>query len=77
VTQQNAALVEEATASTLAFEQQAEALLEATSQFKFTRGAAPVAVAAAPRIAARPVRTAVPSRPMVALPKSDDEWEEF
>jgi methyl-accepting chemotaxis protein len=37
VTQQNAALVEEATASTLAFEQQAEALLGAIQRFRFDK----------------------------------------
>ena len=39
MTQQNAALVEQSTAATLAFEEQAAGLIEAVSQFKFARRA--------------------------------------
>jgi methyl-accepting chemotaxis protein len=53
-TQQNAALVEQSTAATFAFEKQAAGLIEAVSQFKFARraqapGARPAAAAAQPR----------------------------
>jgi methyl-accepting chemotaxis protein len=79
VTQQNAALVEQATASTLAFEEQAASLIGATAQFKFASAAAPAAAiaGAAPRLAARPVRRPIAARPVIAAPNEDDEWKEF
>jgi methyl-accepting chemotaxis protein len=55
MTQQNAALVEQSTAATLAFEEQAAGLTEAVSRFKFARRAqAPAARPAASPAAARP-----------------------
>jgi methyl-accepting chemotaxis protein len=80
VTQQNAALVEQATASTLAFEEQAANLIAATSQFRFGRLAAPAAPAAPRRPARRPLAAALPARrpkPPAAAADADDEWKEF
>jgi methyl-accepting chemotaxis protein len=91
VTQQNAALVEQATASTLAFEEQAANLIAATSQFSLrghaealapapaSRPAAP-RPAPAPRLApqaARPAVRAPRAKPALALDDKADEWKEF
>ncbi|OWW19278.1 methyl-accepting chemotaxis protein [Noviherbaspirillum denitrificans] len=83
VTQQNAALVEEAAASADAMHKQAEELAQAVQVFKIDATA--VATVPAPVIAARaaaPVRTAAPARPArraPALPATSaaDGWEEF
>jgi methyl-accepting chemotaxis protein len=80
VTQQNAALVEQVTASTLAFEEQAANLIAATSRFKFANRARPAAAAPphrpAPQRIAKPL-TALPAQPARALNSEPDEWEEF
>jgi methyl-accepting chemotaxis protein len=52
VTQQNAALVEQATAATLAFEEEAKRLNESVSRFKLAETARPAALRAAPVAAA-------------------------
>jgi methyl-accepting chemotaxis protein-1 (serine sensor receptor) len=82
VTQQNAALVEQAAASTLAFEEQAAALIEVTAWFKL--GGAPAAPAArhvAPRRAAGslPAAAAGAAKPRarIAARAEEDEWKEF
>jgi methyl-accepting chemotaxis protein len=68
VTQQNAALVEEAAAASQSMQDQAARLSAAVAVFKLRRGAAPAAAAAAPAASAKPrsalpaVRTA-PARP--------------
>jgi len=80
VTQQNAALVEQATASTLAFEEQAANLIAATSQFRFGRQAGQTAPVAPRRPALRPAGAALPARrpkPPAAAADADDEWREF
>ena len=79
MTQQNAALVEEASAAGEAMAEQANTLLQLTAYFKTddsgghdNYSAAPVA-AAAPRAAPRAARPA----PKAASSSSDSEWEEF
>jgi methyl-accepting chemotaxis protein len=84
VTQQNAALVEEAAAAAESLEEQAQNLAVAVATFKVDEGMA-VAVRRAP--AAAPARRAAPAKASsakapakaVAKPKaaSDEEWEEF
>ncbi|CAD1791383.1 HAMP domain-containing protein [Xanthomonas arboricola pv. juglandis] len=89
-TQQNAALVEEATAAARSMEEQAGHLAEAVSVFKLDEPAAPAAPAARARpVASRPVAVtpatkpaaraaATPSRtakPQAAL--ADGNWQEF
>jgi len=93
VTQQNAALVEEAAAAAESLEEQARALATAVSVFKVAQGAA-VAVAAAPRPAATPAKvTPLPKAaprpapkapaPKAPAPKAkaaaaaEEQWEEF
>jgi len=93
VTQQNAALVEEAAAAAESLEEQARALATAVSVFKVAQGAA-VAVAAAPRPAAAPAKvTPLPKAaprpapkapaPKAPAPKAkaaaaaEEQWEEF
>ncbi|MBI5439552.1 MAG: hypothetical protein HY936_11530, partial [Nitrosomonadales bacterium] len=93
VTQQNAALVEEAAAAAESLEEQAQSLSVSVATFKMTEGSGGTAIvrrAPAPvaRQVAAPARkgTAVAKAPAKALPKpkakpqgnSDDgEWEEF
>jgi methyl-accepting chemotaxis protein len=90
VTQQNAALVEEASAASLTFQEQADRLKQLVARFKV----AAEAQAAAPA-AARPAAASLPrgeGKPARALPKrpaaqasaraapvtgADDEWKEF
>jgi methyl-accepting chemotaxis protein len=87
VTQQNAALVEEVTAATLAFEEEAKRLSGAVSRFKIA-GAQPIAAPAPkaalvqPRPVARPeVAQARARRPEPVIPAVNrgepDEWKEF
>ena len=79
VTQQNAALVEQAAAGTLAFEEQAASLIAAVNRFKFVKRAA--AAAAAPRpVALRPAAPLLRARqakPAIAADDGADEWKEF
>jgi methyl-accepting chemotaxis protein len=82
VTQQNAALVEQATASTLAFGEQATNLIAATSQFSLggrKEGARRVEAALPPPrpAPARPAVRALRAKPAVALDDKADEWKEF
>ncbi|MBU2050188.1 MAG: hypothetical protein KKH61_14595, partial [Gammaproteobacteria bacterium] len=86
-TQQNAALVEEATAAARAMEEQAGHLTDAVALFKLEgqAHAAPAAVIRAPA----PPRAAAPAKPrsVVAAPRrvmsrepalaNDTEWQEF
>ncbi|EGD08261.1 methyl-accepting chemotaxis protein [Xanthomonas vesicatoria] len=89
-TQQNAALVEEATAAARAMEEQAGQLTEAVAVFKLSHGAAPASAA----FTARPVARALPTRtpsgsPRVAAPVrhpgkpsantagNDSQWQDF
>ena len=81
-TQQNAALVEEATAAARAMEEQAGQLTDAVSIFKLDeQELAPAAVVAAPPRAARaPLAQAAVRRPAsrpVATELADGDWQEF
>jgi methyl-accepting chemotaxis protein len=82
-TQQNAALVEEATAAARSMEEQAGHLTDAVSLFKLEGQAAPVVVAAPaarhaaparPRAPAAPVRRAAVREPVLA---NEGDWQEF
>ncbi|MBA3931251.1 MAG: methyl-accepting chemotaxis protein, partial [Xanthomonas sp.] len=82
-TQQNAALVEEASAAARSMEEQAQALSESVAVFKLHAHAAPALAArpaakAAPAAApAKPVaRAATPAMLEPALADGDD-WQEF
>ncbi|HDS0925100.1 TPA: MCP four helix bundle domain-containing protein [Stenotrophomonas maltophilia] len=82
-TQQNAALVEEATAAARSMEEQAGHLTDAVSLFKLEGQAAPVVAAAPaarhaaparPRAPAAPVRRAAVREPVLA---NEGDWQEF
>jgi methyl-accepting chemotaxis protein len=82
-TQQNAALVEEATAAARSMEEQAGHLTDAVSLFKLEGQVAPVVVAAPagrhaaparPRAPAAPVRRAAVREPVLA---NEGDWQEF
>ncbi|WP_442684318.1 methyl-accepting chemotaxis protein [Stenotrophomonas sp. JC08] len=81
-TQQNAALVEEATAAARAMEEQAQLLTEAVARFRLEEAEAASflqSTAQAPRPATprpRPVLRAIPVAPPCASPAHDD-WQEF
>jgi methyl-accepting chemotaxis protein len=60
VTQQNAALVEQAAAATGSMQEQAHSLAESVSVFKLDRAAAPAATAAGPLVQAGPAAQAAP-----------------
>ncbi|HHA2706224.1 TPA: methyl-accepting chemotaxis protein, partial [Stenotrophomonas maltophilia] len=86
-TQQNAALVEEATAAARAMEEQAGQLSEAVSIFvvdeaevvaapRVTAPAPRAAAPAAPAPAAPPARRTAGGRPM-ATELADGDWQEF
>ena len=89
MTQQNAALVEEAAASSLTFQEQADRLGGIVSQFRFGDEAAPAAQRpsadprpgpAAPRpepLPRRPARRPLPAGRPQAAGGADDEWKEF
>jgi methyl-accepting chemotaxis protein len=85
VTQQNAALVEQVTASTLAFEEQTANLLAIAGRFKFAARARPATQSAAPvrpaPVRPAPRRTTAPRLTLAARPaiaaKREDEWKEF
>jgi methyl-accepting chemotaxis protein len=85
VTQQNAALVEQASAASLGFQEQADRLNQLVARFKVDQAgpapaAAPQKSPSGPRPAARPLpRRPVPgvaARPVTAI-GGDDEWKEF
>jgi methyl-accepting chemotaxis protein len=78
VTQQNAALVEEAAAAAQAMQEQAQRLLEAVAVFRLEAGATG-AVAAAPVLAPRPAAPAPRSVPVrrPAIAATPGDWEEF
>jgi len=83
-TQQNAALVEEASAAARALEEQANQLVQTVAVFRLAADARP-ALPPAPRAEARPA----PARPAVARPvrtaatapvpagDDDGDWQEF
>ncbi|KQV54168.1 methyl-accepting chemotaxis protein [Duganella sp. Root336D2] len=84
VTQQNAALVEEAAAAAQSMRDQAEMLAEAVSVFRLAdhqADAKRLAVRAVVKAATRPAATAAPrlGKPAVAAKtaRADNEWEEF
>ena len=85
MTQQNAALVEEAAASSKSMEEQAEALQRLMGFFKVEGGAATAALAPAKRPASRPAARPAPAKKLAAPKKAapapakggDEEWEEF
>jgi len=89
VTQQNAALVEEAAAAAASMEDQAGKLAEVVSVFKLGREQGPAVPVATSAAAARPVRPALTARPRPAAGKpaavkpaqktvaAGDDWEEF
>jgi methyl-accepting chemotaxis protein len=86
VTQQNAALVEQASAASLGFQEQADRLNQLVARFKVDQASTP-APAAAPQKSATPPKAAVrplPRRPAAAVAGrpvpaigGDDEWKEF
>jgi methyl-accepting chemotaxis protein len=82
MTQQNAALVEEAAASSLSFQEQADRLRRLVARFKLSEAPAPARGAVTP---ARPAAQPLPKRAQ-PLPRrqmahqtvgADDEWKEF
>ena len=81
MTQQNAALVEQAAASAESLLEQASVMSQAVAVFKFDQGhtlASPQPRKALPRQTAAQPPARERSTPMRSLPKSkDDEWEEF
>ena len=88
VTQQNAALVEQAAAASESLQEQAAHLAQVVSVFKLDRGAAPPLSAPAhrpppvpARVAAPPPRAAIPQPAKAAakpaVSKAESEWEEF
>ena len=91
VTQQNAALVEEASASARSLEEQSVGLTHSVSQFRLsasqaapalTHAAAPVSVARAPAprpVPAKPKAVAPRGKPATSAlaPKGDGQWTEF
>ncbi|MFL9582032.1 methyl-accepting chemotaxis protein [Stenotrophomonas sp. AB1(2024)] len=83
-TQQNAALVEEATAAARSMEEQAGHLTDAVSLFKLEGQTAPVVTAAAPAARhAAPARPRAPSTPArrtavrEPAPAGEGDWQEF
>ncbi|MBD7924771.1 methyl-accepting chemotaxis protein, partial [Xanthomonas sp. Sa3BUA13] len=81
-TQQNAALVEEASAAARSMEQQATELTQAVALFKLEENAAPVrqptlAKAPKPRNYARPAPAAARRLQSVAAVATDKDWQEF
>jgi len=88
VTQQNAALVEEAAAAAESMQEQAEALMRAVSIFKLEGGRTATRSGAKPSAAKSGVRHAV-ARPVTAAParstrklvkaqeEKDGDWKEF
>jgi methyl-accepting chemotaxis protein len=88
VTQQNAALVEEASAASLAFQEQADRLNGLVARFRVEAAAAPAPAAAAPAATRGaslpkpkpgPAARSLPRRAAAAKAPSgaDDEWKEF
>ena len=86
VTQQNAALVEEASAAAQSLQEQAGSLVQAVSVFKLDAyqaqaqraGFTPIAPTAAPRTGAVPVRREPGGAPQLAMATDDkNDWTEF
>ena len=93
VTQQNAALVEEASAAAQALTEQASNLTQLISRYRVGEGSVPEAVHSAPLVAARAVERRSPTRPMsgkrrpTAVPKAaspraagtggEEQWKDF
>jgi hypothetical protein len=76
VTQQNAALVEEAAAASHAMQEQAAQLAQAVSVFKLDGGAATAAGTRAPAQPAKPP-VAAARRRAIAAPAATSDWEAF
>ncbi|MNN82110.1 Methyl-accepting chemotaxis protein III [compost metagenome] len=81
-TQQNAALVEEATAAARSMEDQAQQLTDAVAQFRLsdslsTSLARAAASAAKPAPRARPALRAIPSAPARTPVTTGSDWQEF
>ncbi|MBI4986898.1 MAG: hypothetical protein HZC24_16520 [Rhodocyclales bacterium] len=78
VTQQNAALVEEAAAAAESLEEQAHGLVQAVGSFKLAAGEAPMRQT--PRLA-NPDKPQVQAQPAKKIPSphaaEHEEWEEF
>jgi methyl-accepting chemotaxis protein len=77
VTQQNAALVEEAAAAAQAMQEQAQRLLEAVAVFRLEGGAASAAAASAPAPRPAAPRSVPVKRPAIAATTRAGDWEEF
>ena len=84
VTQQNAALVEEAAAAAQSLEEQSRGLMRAVSVFRLpsdppatARAAAPVALAARQRRPAQPALRAVPVAAGRRAGVAGSEWKQF
>ncbi|MFZ5484937.1 MAG: methyl-accepting chemotaxis protein [Pseudomonadota bacterium] len=82
MTQQNAALVEEAAAAAESLQDQANSLAEAVAVFRIAQAqrlAAPARAqsAKAPLPVRAAAKAAAPAKPAKPAPKGDEEWEEF
>ena len=80
MTQQNAALVEQAAAAAESLEEQAQNLAASVSVFRLKHGGPRRALQSPARAAPSPAARAIPARPAARLPaiaEKDDEWEEF
>jgi methyl-accepting chemotaxis protein len=84
ITQQNAALVEEAAAAAKSMEDQTDRLTQMVSEFQLNEGNTVLKVQPVSRPAARPVPTREPERVVVKQRKlvavgggGDDDWKEF
>ena len=75
MTQQNAALVEQAAAAAESLQSQADQLTQRVSQFKLANE---FARAKPPQRLASPVKTSMPTSKKLVQPKNqDDVWESF
>jgi hypothetical protein len=77
VTQQNAALVEEAAAAAGSLREQAGNLAQAVSVFKLDARQAPAAQATVRKLASAPSRKAAPARIASTRAAVNDQWEQF
>ncbi|MBP8215865.1 MAG: methyl-accepting chemotaxis protein, partial [Propionivibrio sp.] len=77
VTQQNAALVEEAAAAAESLEEQADQLTRAVAAFRIEATESPAMRPSRARLST-PATPRISVKPQAAkLPSPDDEWEEF
>ena len=85
ITQQNAALVEEAAAAAKSMEEQTESLQAMVASFVLSPGdaapaaavRAPVARAVTPKLATKPAKAAPKRREVAKVTADDEEWKEF